>query len=461
MSKEKSPQDWNTVERFEAIVHCHHLTDDQASAYCREQGIYLHHLNTWKAEFLSESKSTESVYKQAQTKLKQENKRLHKELNRKEKALSETAALLVLSKSAKRSGGKGGRLIAYSDRQHYSALIDEAVDNGARQKLACELVGISARTYQRWNRGEGLSEDLRLHNTAPVHNQLSEAIKQEIITVINKPEYSALTPHQIVPRLLDLGCYLASESTFYRVMKAHNQLKHRAKGAAGQHNKPQSLKATQANQIYSWDITYLLSPVKGQYFYLYMVMDIYSRKIVGWQVHDAESSAHAADLIEDIARRENIDKKQLVIHSDNGSPMKGATLRAKLVDLDIATSFSRPRVSNDNPYSESLFKTVKYHHTFPENPFKTLSEARNWVEAFVCWFNNEHQHSALKFVTPNQRHNGLDSAVLEKRKRVIEQAKRDNPERWNGRQTRNLTPIGHVYLNPDKENFNTTECQAA
>ncbi len=192
-----------------------------------------------------------------------------------------------------------------------------------------------------------------------------------------------------------------------------------------------------------------------------MVMDIYSRKIVGWQVHDAESSAHAADLIEDIARRENIDKKQLVIHSDNGSPMKGATLRAKLVDLDIATSFSRPRVSNDNPYSESLFKTVKYHHTFPENPFKTLSEARNWVEAFVCWFNNEHQHSALKFVTPNQRHNGLDSAVLEKRKRVIEQAKRDNPERWNGRQTRNLTPIGHVYLNPDKENFNTTECQAA
>ncbi len=126
--------------------------------------------------------------------------------------------------------------------------------------------------------------------------------------------------------------------------------------------------------------------------------------------------------------------------------MKGATLRAKLVDLDIATSFSRPRVSNDNPYSESLFKTVKYHHTFPENPFKTLSEARNWVEAFVCWFNNEHQHSALKFVTPNQRHNGLDSAVLEKRKRVIEQAKRDNPERWNGRQTRNLTPIGHVYL---------------
>ncbi|NYT46595.1 MAG: transposase family protein [Candidatus Methanofishera endochildressiae] len=161
-----------------------------------------------------------------------------------------------------------------------------------------------------------------------------------------------------------------------------------------------------ANEIYSWDITYLLSPIKGQYYYLYMVMDIYSRKIVGWQVHDCESSAHAADLIADIAYREKIDKNQLVIHSDNGSPMKGATLRAKMIDLEISPSYSRPRVSNDNPYSESLFKTVKYHHTFPENPFTCLNEARSWVEQFVHWYNDEHQHSAIKFVTPNQRHNG-------------------------------------------------------
>ena len=358
-------------------------------------------------------------------------------------------------------GGKGGRLIAYSDRKYYSGLIGEAVAAGARQEPACKIVGISARTYQRWHQGEVLSEDQRLYNTAPAHNQLSEAIKQAIITVINQPEYSDLTPHQIVPTLLDLGCYIASESSFYRVMKAHNQLKHRTKGTASQRNKPQSLKATQANQIYSWDITYLLSPVKGQYYYLYMVMDIYSRKIVGWQVHDTESSTHAADLIEDIACRENINKKQLVIHSDNGSPMKGATLRAKLIDLDIATSFSRPRVSNDNPYSESLFKTIKYHYSFPENPFKTLTEARAWVEGFVCWYNHEHKHSAIKFVTPNQRHNGLDKDILEKRKRVIEQAKKDNPQRWNGRQTRNLTPVGHVYLNPDKEKKSSTTSQAA
>ncbi len=341
-------------------------------------------------------------------------------------------------------------MISFPDRKNYCALIDEAVQNGARQQQACKLVGITSRTYQRWNQGKELSEDKRIHNDAPAHNKLSKAIRQEILRVINLPEYSTLSPYQIVPTLLDIGQYIASEATFYRVMKENNQLKHRGKATATQRKKPQSLKATKANEIYSWDITYLLSPIKGQYYYLYMVMDIYSRKIVGWQVHDCESSSHAADLIEDIAQREKIDKNQLVIHSDNGSPMKGATLRAKMIDLEISPSYSRPRVSNDNPYSESLFKTIKYHYTFPETPFICLKEARTWVKTFVDWYNDEHQHSAIRFVTPNQRHNGLDKAILNKIKKVIEQAKKEHPERWNGRKTRNLSPIGAVYLNPDK-----------
>ena len=341
-------------------------------------------------------------------------------------------------------------MISFPDRKNYCALIDEAVRDGARQQLACELVGISSRTYQRWNQGKELSTDKRADNTAPAHNKLSEAVRKDILQVINQPEYSTLTPHQIVPALLDLGRYIASESTFYRVMREHNQLRHRGKGSALQRKKPQELKATAANKVYSWDITYLLSPVKGQYHYLYMVMDIYSRKIVGWQVHDCESSSHAADLITDIVHREKIDKNQLVIHSDNGGPMKGATLRAKMIDLEIIPSYSRPRVSNDNPYSESLFKTVKYHYTFPEDPFSSLSEARGWVEPFVHWYNNEHRHSAIKFVTPDQRHNGLDGAILSNRKKVIEQARKNHPERWNGRKTRDLTPIKVVYLNPGK-----------
>jgi len=342
-------------------------------------------------------------------------------------------------------------MISHSDRKKYSGFIDEAIQQGAKQKAACTLAGISYRTYQRWNQKKEITKDQRMFNTTPVHNKLSDAIRQEIINIINKPEYSSLTPHQIVPTLLDLGRYIASESTFYRVMKAHNQLHHRRKSTAGQRKRPEPLKATQGNEVYTWDITYLLSPVKGQYYYLYLVMDIFSRKIVGWQVHDCESSSYAADLIEDIALREKIDKNQLVIHSDNGSPMKGGTLRAKMIDLEITASFSRPRVSNDNPYSESLFKTVKYHYTFPDNPFSSLREARTWVESFVHWYNNEHQHSAIKFVTPSQRHQGLDKLILSNRKKIIEQAKKDHPERWNGRKTRNLTPINNVFLNPTKE----------
>lgn len=319
--------------------------------------------------------------------------------------------------------------------------------NGARQFKACELLKISSRTYQRWNQG-GLTEDRRLNNKAPKHNKLSEAVKQEILTVINKTEYSTLTPYQIVPALLDLGCYIASESTFYRVMRAYNQLKHRSKAKVKTHKKPIPLKATKPNEIYSWDITYLLSTVKGQYYYLYMYMDIYSRKIVGWQVYDCESSELAAELLEDIVHTEKIDKNQLVVHSDNGSPMKGATLRVKMDELKIAASYSRPRVSNDNPYSESLFKTVKYHYTYPDKPFTGITEARAWVDGFVLWYNNDHKHSAIKFVTPTQRHNGEDKAILSSRKQVVENAKKEQPERWNGRETRDLTPVAHVHLNP-------------
>jgi len=206
-------------------------------------------------------------------------------------------------------------------------------------------------------------------------------------------------------------------------MRKAKLLKHRYKSTSIKRVKPKPLQATGPNQIYTWDITYLMSPVKGIYYYLYLVMDLYSRKIVGWQVYDQESSALAAELMQDIYIREKIKKGQLVIHSDNGSPMKGATLRARLDDLDVSLSYSRPRVSNDNPYSESLFKTLKYHHTFPNEPFSCLKEARRWVELFVQFYNDYHLHSSIHYVTPNQRHNGLDEAILAKRKVVIENAK--------------------------------------
>lgn len=328
-------------------------------------------------------------------------------------------------------------------------MIDEAIESGARQAEACELVGISARTYQRWHQDDEVVADKRLDNRPPHISPLSDAVRDAILKAVNRPEFHTLTPHQIVPMLLDEGIYIASESSFYRVMREHKLLKHRAKSTPVKRLKPKQLTASKPNQVYSWDITYLKSSVKGVFYYLYMVMDIYSRKIVGWQVHETESSELAAELMQDICLHEKIKPDQLTVHSDNGSPMKGATLRAKMDDLDIGLSFSRPHVSNDNPYSESLFKTVKYHCTFPEMPFDDLAKARKWVAAFVNYYNKQHRHSGIQFVTPEQRHNGQDIAILERRKAFINAFKLDHPERWNGRETRNLEPVGTVVLNPD------------
>jgi hypothetical protein len=184
------------------------------------------------------------------------------------------------------------------------------------------------------------------------------------------------------------------------------------------------------------------------------VEDIFSRMIVGWSVEEVESAEHAARLIERACQEQAIARGKLTLHSDNGGPMKGATLLATLERLGVLPSFSRPSVSDDNPYSESLFKTLKYRPSYPDGAFDGLDEAREWVRRFVQWYNAEHLHSAIRFVTPRSRHLGLDKAILDKRRTVYEQAKRLNPLRWS-RQTRNWSPITEVHLNPKKETVKT------
>jgi transposase InsO family protein len=270
--------------------------------------------------------------------------------------------------------------------------------------------------------------------------------------VANSEEYGHLPPSQIVPRLADQGHYLASESTFYRLLRAANQLTHRR----GEHptksrTKPRAIRATAPNQLYSWDITYLPSTCRGRFFYLYLFVDIFSRKIVGWQVYEEESSALASELVRDVCLREKIAPNQLILHSDNGSPMKGSTMLATLQQLGVMPSLSRPAVSNDNPYSESLFKTLKYRPRYPLIPFDSVLEARTWTANLVEWYNNEHRHSAIKFVTPAQRHAGLDDDILLNRRAVYEKARDQNPQRWsNG--TRNWARVQSVDLNPETVN---------
>jgi transposase InsO family protein len=291
-------------------------------------------------------------------------------------------------------------------------------------------------------------------------NKLNDLERQRILAIANSPEFGHLPPSQIVPRLADQGKYIASESSFYRVLRAANQMRHRAAAKPAQGRKPRALTASQPNQIYSWDITYLPTTVRGIYLYLYLFLDIFSRKIVGWQVYDEESSDLAAEVITDICASEKVQPHQLVLHSDNGGPMKGATMLATLQRLGVIPSLSRPAVSNDNPYSESLFKTMKYRSQYPARPFATLADARTWVASFVRWYNEEHRHSAIRFVTPAQRHARQDQRLLAARDAVYTAAKARHPHRWSAG-TRNWQPVPLVHLNPAKEAHSDRHRRAA
>lgn len=322
------------------------------------------------------------------------------------------------------------------------------MQSGARQRQACEVLELSTRTYQRWVKAAVVSDRRLSAKRAAPANKLSEAERQRILDVCNTLAYSHLPAYQIVPRLADQGVYLGSESSFYRILKAANQLKHRGNiHISAKANKAHHFIATQPNRVWSWDITYCPSRRIGKHYYLYMIEDIYSRKIVGWEVYDEENGDKAAVLLERSVWKERCVRNQLVLHSDNGGPMKSFTLRAKLQELGVETSYSRPRVSNDNPYSESLFRTVKYYPRWPSEGFESLDAARIWVNDFVQWYNHEHRHSRIKFVTPVQRHTGEDINLLKKRHALYTRMKRRHPSRWSTT-TRNWQHEACVELNP-------------
>lgn len=345
-------------------------------------------------------------------------------------------------------------------RQTIIAEVREAMRGGARQSAACAVIGISAKTLQRWMLPDN-AQDGRLDARHEPGTKLTPWEREQMLKIANEPEYAGLSPSKIVPKLADEGRYIASESSFYRVLKAAHQLTHRDKTKPTRTViKPAALTASGPNQIYSWDITYLPTRVRGIFLYLYLVMDIYSRKVVGWQVYEAESSALAADLMTDICHREGVQRDGVTLHSDNGSAMTGATLLATLHTLGVIPSFSRPSVSNDNPYSESLFRTLKYRPEYPETVFANLHGARTWVRWFVDWYNNVHLHSSIRFVTPAQRHAGRDADILAHREQVYRDAKARHPRRWSG-EIRNWQPIGDVHLNPAKGKTKIDKYKAA
>ena len=348
-------------------------------------------------------------------------------------------------------------MIGLEDRQALAREIDVAHAAGARLKLACATAGIEIRTLQRWKLGAGLvSGDGRPQAVRPVPGHaLSEAERARVLAVANEPRFAAVPPARIVPMLADEGIYLASESTFSRMLREHGQTAHRGRAKAPKAVRPPTTHiATEARQVWCWDMTYLPAQVMGRWFHLYLILDLYSRKIVGWEAHDSDHADHAAHLVRRTALAEGIAAMgtKPVLHGDNGSTLKATTVLAMLNWLGVKPSYSRPRVSDDNAYAESLFRTAKYRPEFPAKGFVDLEQARTWAADFVRWYNFDHRHSGIRYVSPAQRHAGDDHAILAARHDLYLKARERNPARWSG-DTRNWTPIGAFTLNPERDSI--------
>jgi len=315
-------------------------------------------------------------------------------------------------------------------RREIIELVNAAVAAGATMKSACDFLGVSERNVQRWRKSPD-EEDGRRNNRFRTCNALSAQERERIVSVCCAPDFRDLSPRQIVPILAENGEYIASESTIYRILGALGLLVHRSRSKAPERKRPEAITASAPNQVWTWDISYMLTLSRGVYLYLYLILDIWDRSIVGWAVHPLESGEHAADLLHESCIRQGVHRGNLVVHQDNGGPMISGEFLAMLSRWGVA-SYSRPGVSDDNAFSESLFRTLKYRPGYPDR-FESLDEACEWMESFVDWYNNHHRHSGIGLVTPMQRRTGQDFAILETRGETYDNARRAHPERWSGK----------------------------
>jgi len=345
-------------------------------------------------------------------------------------------------------------MIGLEDRTVLAQDIEVAHRKGARLQRACAEVGITVRTLQRWKVHGGLvTGDRRpgAHRPTPAH-ALSAEERAALLRVANEARFDDVPPARIVPALADEGIYLASESSFQRVLRAHGQSRHRGRAKAPRPQRaPTTHVASAPRQLWCWDMTYLPTEVAGRWFYLYLILDAFSRKIVGFEVHDSDDSQHATHLVKRTALAEGIHSMTAkpVLHGDNGATFKATTVLAMLHWLKIKPSYSRPRVSDDNAFVESLFRTAKYRPEFPAKGFTDLEAARQWASRFVRWYNHDHLHSGIRYVSPADRHDGRDGEILTRRHRLYLEAQARNPRRW-ARHTRNWSRIDVVTLNPER-----------
>lgn len=337
-------------------------------------------------------------------------------------------------------------------------MIDAAVTEltplvGVRR--ACAAVGeAQARWYRRHRQSPPPPRPERV--PAPQPRALSEVERKEVRRVLNSPEHVDEAPATVYAKLLDEGLYLASVSTMYRVLRERDEVGERRRHATHPAAKKPELLATKPNEVYSWDITKLLGPQKWTYYYLYVILDIFSRYVPGWMLAHAENAKLAEALLADTVAKQNIERGQLTIHADRGSPMVAKPVAFLLADLGVTKSYSRPHTSNDNPFSESQFRTMKYRPEFPER-FGGYEDAHAFCSRFFGWYNLEHRHSGIAFHTPADVHYGRSAAIRDKRSVALDAAYAAHPERFVRKPPKPPALPTAVWINEPKEDTATTQ----
>jgi putative transposase len=293
---------------------------------------------------------------------------------------------------------------------------------------ACRHLGVPRSSYYRAKRPKpepGPAKQRRRDSA----RALSQAERSEVRLLLNSDRFCDASPRQVYATLLDEGRYVCHWRTMYRVLEEHDEVRERRNQLRHPSYAKPELLATAANQLWSWDITKLRGPEKWTYYYLYVLLDVFSRYVVGWMIARQESSILAKELIETSCQRQGIDQNQLVLHSDRGPSMISKTVAQLLVDLGVEKSHSRPHVSNDNPYSEAQFKTMKYRGDYPDR-FGSIEDARSWAREFFPWYNEEHHHTALGLMPPAVVHYGKAERVRAQRRQVLSAAYAEHPERF-------------------------------
>ena len=319
---------------------------------------------------------------------------------------------------------------------------------------ACAAVGEArARYYRRHRKSPPPSRPERVR--APQPRALSEVERKELRRVLNSEEFVDEAPSTVYAKLLDQGLYLGSVPTMYRVLRDHDEVRERRRQGTHPPAKKPELMAAAPNQVYSWDITKLLGPAKWTYYYLYVLIDIYSRYVPGWMLAHAENARLAEALLADTVAKQGIGRGQLTIHADRGSPMVAKPVAFLLADLGVTKSHSRPHVSNDNPFSESQFRTMKYRPEFPER-FGCYADAHGFCDRFFGWYNEDHRHSGIGFHTPADVHYGRAERVRAQRAEVLSGAYAAHPERFVRKPPEPPSLPTAVWINEPKEDTATT-----